>query len=70
MPLGEETEAYVVRVMQGTDVIREESTTAPSWVYTAAAQADDAISGTYALEVAQVSARFGAGRFASLTVDA
>ena len=68
VPLGEETESYVIRVIQDDAVIREAAATGPEWTYTAAAQAQDALSGPYALQVAQVSARFGVGRFAVLDV--
>ncbi len=68
VPLGEEKEEYVVRVVQAGAVIREVTVAAPSWTYSAAAQAADALSGSYELHVAQVSARFGSGRFARLTV--
>src|SRR6056297_1028296 len=68
VPLGEETESYVIRVIQDDAVIREAAATGPEWTYTAAAQAHDALSGPYALQVAQVSARFGVGRFAVLDV--
>ncbi|MCR9111930.1 MAG: host specificity protein, partial [Rhodobacteraceae bacterium] len=68
VPLGEETESYVIRVIQGDAVIREAASTGSEWTYTAAAQAQDALSGPYALQVAQVSARFGVGRFAVLDV--
>lgn len=63
MPLGEEKEEYVVRVVQSDAVIREVTVAAPTWTYSAAAQAADALSGLYELQVAQLSARFGPGRF-------
>ncbi|MEM6578366.1 MAG: glycoside hydrolase TIM-barrel-like domain-containing protein [Pseudomonadota bacterium] len=68
VPLGEESERYLVRVLQGATLLREETTTAPGWTYTAAAQAADGLVGGYDISVAQISARFGAGRFATLTV--
>ncbi|MCR8723636.1 baseplate multidomain protein megatron [Frigidibacter sp. ROC022] len=61
VPLGEATEAYRVRVMQGPVVIREAATSAPGWTYTAAAMAADGLSGPAEISVAQLSDVFGAG---------
>ncbi|MEQ8294282.1 MAG: glycoside hydrolase TIM-barrel-like domain-containing protein [Roseovarius sp.] len=66
VPLGEEAERYVVRVVQGESVLREEMVSAPGWTYTAGAQAADGLAGAFELRVAQVSALVGAGRFAVL----
>ncbi len=68
VPLGEERESYVVRVMQGGTILREEQVNAPEWTYAAAAQAADGVSGATDLAVAQVSAIYGAGAFGTLTV--
>ena len=61
VPLGEEIEAYRIRVMQGASVLREETAATPAWSYPAAAQAADGVQPGDVLEVAQRSARFGAG---------
>lgn len=66
VPLGEETEQYLLRVMQGTTVVREVMVNTPGWTYSAADQATDAISGAFELHVAQMSASFGPGVFAIL----
>jgi len=66
VPLGEESEAYLVRVRQGAAVLREETVTAPAWTYPAAAQAADGVSAGDRIEVAQISARFGPGLFAGI----
>lgn len=68
VPLGEETEAYLVRVVEGTSVLRETTTATPAWTYTAAMQAADGVVGAYEIQVAQISASFGPGRFATLSV--
>lgn len=70
VPLGEESERYLVRVFQGNNLLREEAVTSPTWAYSTAAQAADGVSGGFEVAVAQISARFGAGRFARLTVPA
>ena len=66
VPLGEESEKYLVRVRQGQTILREDMPVTPEWTYTASDQAADGISGAFSVEVAQISASFGAGRFAVL----
>ena len=66
VPLGEDSEAYLVRVSQGGVVQREETVTNPGWTYSAADIASDVGSGAYVVEVAQLSDRFGAGPFVGL----
>ncbi|MGD9862292.1 MAG: glycoside hydrolase/phage tail family protein [Pseudodonghicola sp.] len=61
VPLGEEREAYRVRVIQGATLVREEAVGTPAWSYGAGAQAADGLSLPAVLEVAQISARFGPG---------
>ena len=61
VPLGEESEAYRVRVRQGGTVLREVTVTAPAWSYPAADQAADGVTAGAEIEVAQVSARYGPG---------
>ena len=68
VPLGEEAEAYVVRVLAGASVLREENVSAPEWVYTLTMQAADGVAGGFTLAVAQVSALWGPGPFAMLSV--
>jgi GTA TIM-barrel-like domain/Putative phage tail protein len=65
VPIGEEREQYLVRVMQGTAVLRETTVSQPFWSYGAAMQAADAVTAPARVRVAQVSARFGPGLFAS-----
>ncbi|MFZ7090429.1 baseplate multidomain protein megatron [Primorskyibacter sp. 2E233] len=65
VPLGEESELYVVRVLQSDTVVREEQVTAPEWTYSAGMQNADGLSGLFTIAVAQVSARFGPGPFAT-----
>jgi len=61
VPLGEDREAYLVRVLQGTTLKHEVTVTTASWSYTAAQQAADGIAGPVSISVAQISQRFGAG---------
>ncbi len=68
VPLGEEVESYLVRVLDGATVKREETVASPAWSYSAAMQAADGLSPPFDLAVAQISASFGAGLFRTLTV--
>ncbi|MFL4471500.1 glycoside hydrolase/phage tail family protein [Tateyamaria armeniaca] len=70
VPLAEETESYTVRVMDGSAVVRETVVSTPSWIYDAALQIADGLTGDFEVKVAQNSARYGPGPFAALTVAA
>ena len=61
MPLGEETEAYQVRIIKDGTVLREEAVTAPVFDYREAAQIGDGLVVPFQIEVAQVSASYGRG---------
>jgi hypothetical protein len=63
VPLGEDAEAYVVRIGAAGVVLRELTVGTPRAVYAAAEQAEDGATGPVLFEVAQVSARFGPGPF-------
>jgi len=69
VPLGEETESYLVRVVQGNVILREATVNGPQWTYGATARAQDDLDGAYELRVAQISARFGPGAFAVLPLE-
>jgi hypothetical protein len=69
VPLGEEREAYLLRVWSGPAIVREVETTVPGYVYTAGAQADEGASSPLWFEVAQVSVRFGPGPFERIEFD-
>ncbi|WP_372884791.1 glycoside hydrolase/phage tail family protein [Shimia sp.] len=61
VPLGEESESYLLRVIQGGKVRREVALGTPAWTYGAAIRAADGVAGAFEIEVAQVSARYGPG---------
>ncbi|MGQ0565952.1 MAG: baseplate multidomain protein megatron [Gemmobacter sp.] len=69
VPLGEDREAYVVRVTAAATILREEEVTVPGWTYTAADQVADGLSGPYEVSVAQMSERFGPGAFRTLALS-
>ncbi|WP_120500968.1 glycoside hydrolase/phage tail family protein [Roseovarius sp. EL26] len=61
IPLGEEREQYIVRVVRAGETLREELADTAEWVYSAAAQSADSFTLGDELQVAQVSSLFGAG---------
>jgi hypothetical protein len=69
VPLGEEREAYVVRVSSGGLLLREAITEAVSWRYSPEEQLADGAAGLLRFEVAQLSVRFGPGPFERIDVD-
>jgi len=63
VPLNEASESYAVRVVQNGAVLRSATVGAPGWSYGAAQQAADGAVAPFAIEVAQMSDRFGPGLF-------
>ncbi|WP_457774687.1 baseplate multidomain protein megatron [Phycobium rhodophyticola] len=61
VPLGEESESYLVRVLKAGSVLREEQVSAPEWSYAQSDQIGDGATGAVEVQVAQLSALFGAG---------
>ncbi len=70
VPLGEDNEAYLLRISSNGTVIRQENLTTTGWTYTAAMRAADGVTGTYTLEIAQLSQSFGPGLFARKEINA
>ena len=68
VPLGEDREAYVVRIFDNGDLKREVIVTAPEFTYSASDKAADGVTGGYTVQVAQLSDRYGAGPYRSLWV--
>ena len=68
VPLGEDREAYVVRIFAAGDLKREVIVTAPEFTYSAADKAADGVTAGYTVQVAQLSDRYGAGPYRSLWV--
>ena len=61
IPLGETQEAYRIRILRGTTLLRERQVTAPSWIYSTSDQTADAVLSGDIVEVAQLSDRYGVG---------
>lgn len=70
VPVGEESEAYVVRIWSGTSLLRESTVASPAWTYSQGMQELDAAVVPLRFEVAQVSVRYGHGPFATLDLAA
>lgn len=70
VPLGEEQEAFLVRISSAGAIVAEYSTLQPSFVYTAAMRAGDGITGGFQAAVAQLSSVYGPGPFRALEVTA
>ncbi|WP_319823458.1 phage tail protein [Thalassovita sp.] len=69
VPLGEESETYHLRILAGGIPIREETLQTAQWIYSAAHQTQDGGQGDIRVQVAQVSARFGPGYYATLDLS-
>lgn len=70
VPIGEVSEQYIVRVFAGANVVREATTEAPAWTYSAAARAADGTTAGCRISVAQVSDRFEPGLFRTIDLPA
>lgn len=68
VPLGEESEQYLLRVRSGATILREVTVATPNWVYSAGQQAADGAVAGDLVEVAQISARYGPGPFRSMAI--
>ncbi|WP_040672365.1 hypothetical protein [Rhodobacter ferrooxidans] len=68
VPLGEDQEIYMVRVVVGGVVLREDIVAAQSWFYPQTLRLADGAGNDFKVEVAQVSDRFGPGSFRSLWI--
>jgi len=66
VPLGEDTEVYLVRVVEAGVVLREEVVAVQEWGYSAADILADGAGAAAVIQVAQMSDRFGPGTFGSI----
>ncbi len=69
VPIGEESEVYLVRVRREGAVVREETVSSARYAYLTADQTADGGSTAIDFDVAQVSARFGPGPFERIHFD-
>lgn len=70
VPLGEETESYLVQVLDGETVLREVTVGQSDWTYDTTMQSADGATGATLIAVSQLSARYGAGPAVRTTLGA
>ena len=68
VPLGEEAELYQIRILENGQLVREETVDTSSWVYAASLVGSDGVTGSFEVSVAQLSAVYGAGLAALVSV--
>ena len=69
VPLGEAAELYFVQVVDGAVVLRSNTVSVPTWTYSATDIAADGPSPNAAVEVAQISGKFGPGSLARIALN-
>ncbi|MFV0334731.1 MAG: glycoside hydrolase/phage tail family protein [Tropicimonas sp.] len=69
IPLGESFERYLLQVLQGGSVLREVELDVAEWTYPVAQRAADAPGGPVAIQVSQLSERYGAGPFQRIEIN-
>ncbi|EKE72736.1 MULTISPECIES: glycoside hydrolase TIM-barrel-like domain-containing protein [Roseobacteraceae] len=69
VPLGEASELYVVRVVQGGSILRASVVAAPNWSYSVSQKTSDGVTGAYEIHVAQMSESFGPGLFQRIEIN-
>ncbi|KFE36329.1 baseplate multidomain protein megatron [Thioclava atlantica] len=62
--LGEASERYLLRILEGQAIRREIVTSAPEWHYSQTAKIADGLPGAFSVEVAQISDIYGPGLYA------
>jgi hypothetical protein len=67
VPLGEESEAYLVRVLCAGTLVREVEVDRARWSYAPGDQVSDGGAVPLVFQVAQLSGRFGPGPFEEIT---
>jgi len=70
IPLGEESEAYVLQIFDGPASVRTVELSMPQWTYTGAERTADlgGLSAPFDVSVSMISTRFGPGAAARITV--
>ena len=69
VPLGEDSEAYLLRVISGSAILREVTVASPNWTYLQSMQTADGATVPYSIDVAQISQSFGPGPFRRITIN-
>jgi len=66
VPLGEETESYLVTVVKDGNAVRQDVVSQSAWTYDAQDIAAEIVNGAYSVDVSQISALYGAGPAATV----
>jgi hypothetical protein len=69
VPLGEDSESYLIQVRDTTGLRRTDTSSVMIWNYTAAMRANDGVNTPYTIDVAQISERFGPGPFTRIEIN-
>jgi len=69
IPLGEDMEAYRIEIWQADALVRSVDVQTPSWTYPNAARLAEVGTNNFELRIAMLSARIGAGDFASIEIQ-
>ncbi len=69
VPLGETEERYHLRITDASGLLRETELSSPSYTYSAVDRAADGAQTPFAIEIAQVSDRFGPGPYARIEIN-
>jgi hypothetical protein len=69
VPLGEGTERYHLRILDGVNTVRELETISPGWTYSASDIALDGVNGALSVEIAQISERYGIGPYNRMMIN-
>ncbi|MEN5297348.1 glycoside hydrolase/phage tail family protein [Brucella sp. TWI559] len=69
IPLGEDAEAYRIEIWQGETLVRSLEVQTPSWIYPNAERMAEVRANSFELRIAMLSARIGAGDFASIEIQ-
>ncbi|MEM9434920.1 MAG: glycoside hydrolase/phage tail family protein [Pseudomonadota bacterium] len=70
VPLGEDSEAYLLRVSKSGSVLREVTLGTADWTYSEAQRTADGALAPFEIEVAQISQSYGPGAFARIEINA
>ncbi|MFV0361191.1 baseplate multidomain protein megatron [Tropicimonas sp.] len=69
VPLGEESERYLLQISSAGRIRREALPDEPKWSYSADMRSEDALSAPFEIRVAQMSERYGAGPFRRIEIN-
>ena len=69
MPIGEDSESYLIEVRANGETVRAATVSTPTWDYSFAQMDEDAVLGSFEVAISQISARFGPGPSVTITAS-